>query len=191
MTGVGSARIEELAREFGLQIDAGQRTSERPAPGSRHRSSFARRASGCTRRGPAATSTTGWTRWVLEQYEFDVTTVHNADIRSGGLRQRFDAVIFADQNPRDIVDGYNVNLTFGPSTAAASARRASSNLSRFVAEGGTLVTLGAASDLAIDRLPIPVREPQAGAAARSALRAGLDPAHPGRHVASDRLRHGG
>ena len=26
----------------------------------------------------------GWTRWVLEQYGFQSTTLHNADVRAGG-----------------------------------------------------------------------------------------------------------
>ena len=34
----------------------------------------------------------GWTRWVLEQYEFNLTSIHNADIRAGKLRQKFDAI---------------------------------------------------------------------------------------------------
>ncbi len=39
----------------------------------------------------------GWTRWLLEQDHFHLTIVHNADIRDGRLRNRFDAVVFADQ----------------------------------------------------------------------------------------------
>ena len=34
-------------------------------------------------------------RWVLEQYEFPYTTIHNADMRAGGLRRMFDAIILA------------------------------------------------------------------------------------------------
>ena len=49
-----------------------------------------------------------------------------------------------------------------PNTAAASARSGVEHLARFIAEGGTLVTLGAASDLAIDRLPVPVRNLKRG-----------------------------
>src|SRR5262249_16270491 len=37
----------------------------------------------------------GWTRWVLEQYEFTLTSIHNADLRAGKLRQKFDAIILA------------------------------------------------------------------------------------------------
>src|SRR5438105_878239 len=34
----------------------------------------------------------GWTRWVLEQYEFPYTTIHNMDVRAGTLRRLFDAI---------------------------------------------------------------------------------------------------
>src|SRR6185503_10381440 len=47
----------------------------------------------------------GWTRWVLEQYEFSYTTLHNADIKVGKLREKFDAIILPDQQPRDILEG--------------------------------------------------------------------------------------
>jgi hypothetical protein len=35
----------------------------------------------------------GWTRWLLEQYEFPYTTLHNADIKAAAGR-KFDAIIF-------------------------------------------------------------------------------------------------
>ena len=35
----------------------------------------------------------GWTRWVIERYEFPYTTVHNADIKAGKLADRFDAIV--------------------------------------------------------------------------------------------------
>jgi hypothetical protein len=98
----------------------------------------------------------GWTRWVLEQYEFKVTTIHNADIRDGGLRQRFDAIVLADQTPRDIIDGFTA-LTVRPEYRGGITQAGVEHLHQFVAAGGTLITLGAASDLAIERLPIPVR----------------------------------
>ena len=77
-----------------------------------------------------------------------------------------------------------------PSIAAASARPASSSLKQFVADGGTLITLGNACDLAIEKLPIPVRNLKKGLTPRSALRARRHPQARGRHAASDRLRRG-
>ncbi|HZM91140.1 MAG TPA: M14 metallopeptidase family protein, partial [Blastocatellia bacterium] len=47
----------------------------------------------------------GWTRWVLEQYEFPYKTLHNADIKAGRLREKFDAILLPDQQPRDILNG--------------------------------------------------------------------------------------
>ncbi|MGE5361879.1 MAG: M14 family zinc carboxypeptidase, partial [Bacteroidales bacterium] len=43
----------------------------------------------------------GWTRWVLEQYEFAPKTLHNEDIRAGKLHGKFDVIVLADQQPRD------------------------------------------------------------------------------------------
>jgi hypothetical protein len=103
----------------------------------------------------------GWTRWVLEQYEFSYTTLHNAEIRDGGLRRRFDAIILPDQNPRDMIEGYS-SLAVRPEYRGGIGDVGIETLSRFVAEGGTLITLGAASDFAIDRLPLPVRNLKRG-----------------------------
>ena len=47
----------------------------------------------------------GWTRWVLEQYGFKHTTLHNADIRAGGLKDKFDAIILPDQGTPQMING--------------------------------------------------------------------------------------
>jgi hypothetical protein len=47
----------------------------------------------------------GWTRWVLEQYEFAYTTLHNADIRAGKLRDKFDVILLPDQQQQSILTG--------------------------------------------------------------------------------------
>ena len=36
----------------------------------------------------------GWTRWILEQHEFAFETIHNADLKSGKLGERFDVIVF-------------------------------------------------------------------------------------------------
>ena len=103
----------------------------------------------------------GWTRWVLEQYEFNLTSIHNADVRAGKLRQKFDAIIIADQSARDIVDGYEAP-TIRPEYRGGIGESGIEQLKQFVAEGGTLITMGNACDLAIERLPIPVRNLKRG-----------------------------
>jgi len=103
----------------------------------------------------------GWTRWVLEQYEFNLTSIHNEHVRAGGLRQKFDAIILADQNARDIVDGYEAP-TIRPEYRGGIGEVGVEQLKQFVAEGGTLITMGNACDLAIERLPIAVRNLKRG-----------------------------
>ncbi|MQA31454.1 MAG: hypothetical protein GEU82_16735 [Luteitalea sp.] len=125
----------------------------------------------------------GWTRWVLEQYEFGYTTIHNADVSAGDLRRRFDAIILPDQNPRDLVEGYN-SVAVRPEYRGGIGDAGIETLSRFVAEGGTIVTLGASSDFAIDRLPLPVRNLKRGLrrdqhfAPGTILRIQVDTSHP-------------
>jgi hypothetical protein len=103
----------------------------------------------------------GWTRWVLEQYEFGSSPIHNAEIRAGALRQKFDAIILADQSPREIVDG-NDSTTIRPEYRGGIGEAGVANLKQFVADGGTLIVMGSACDLAIDRLAIPVRNGKGG-----------------------------
>jgi hypothetical protein len=103
----------------------------------------------------------GWTRWVLEQYGFASTPLHNADVRAGKLRDRYDAIILADQPSKAIVDGAS-GQNIRPEYRGGIGDQGIEALREFVAKGGTLITLGAASDLAIERFGIPVKNLKAG-----------------------------
>ena len=46
----------------------------------------------------------GWTRWVLEQYEFPFTRVSGADIQAGSLRDRIDVLVVTDE-PQGVLPG--------------------------------------------------------------------------------------
>jgi hypothetical protein len=154
VTGFRREGMEALAREFGLQVTAtpaGADQVERP-------SRLTLRAPRIAVYSPWTGGNTdeGWTRWVLEQYEFGVTTVHNEDIRKGELGERFDVLVLPHQDPRDIVEGQS-STTIRPEYRGGIGELGVENLARFVSSGGTLVALGAASDLAIDRMSVPVR----------------------------------
>ena len=69
----------------------------------------------------------GWTRWLLEQYEFPYTTVRSGDIKAAKLLDRFDAIVLADQPKQGLLRGVE-NEWLVRSTAAAWARRASLRL---------------------------------------------------------------
>jgi len=99
----------------------------------------------------------GWTRFVLDRYAFDYTRLHNADIKAGKLRRRFDAVVLPDQRSSAIMDGLDYKTIveeyrggLGPAGFEA--------LKQFVADGGTLISLGEASNLLVDKLPLGVKD---------------------------------
>jgi Zinc carboxypeptidase len=103
----------------------------------------------------------GWTRWVLDQWEFAPKTLHNADIRAGRLRQQYDVIVIADQQPRDILEGSTAKST-RPEYRGGIGEEGLQALRAFVADGGTLVMMGNSTDLAIEKWPIPVRNLKRG-----------------------------
>jgi hypothetical protein len=98
----------------------------------------------------------GWTRWVLEQYGFPYTTVHNDEVRAGRLRERFDVLLIASQSRASILNG-NRGEWVRPEHRGGLGAEGSRAVQEFVREGGTLVTLDDACDFAIDELKLPVR----------------------------------
>ena len=125
----------------------------------------------------------GWTRWVLEQHEFPYTTLHNADVKAGKLRDRFDVILFADQQANSIVSGNEAPST-RPEYRGGIGEDGVAALKAFVAAGGTLVMLGNACDLAIERFPLPVKNLKRGLtrdqhfAPGTIMRIDVDTAHP-------------
>jgi hypothetical protein len=128
----------------------------------------------------------GWTRWVLTRgyvRQAAPSSLGDAEVRRGGLRAKFDAIIIPDQPPRAILEGHREGsmpegLTGGLGKEGVKALR------EFVEQGGTLVTLNAASNFAIEQLGLPVRDVTAGLKRTefycpgSILRTVLDTSHP-------------
>ena len=65
----------------------------------------------------------GWTRWLLENFGFTYTSVHNADIQAGGLRAKYDAIVIPDQPANSIENGHRT-VRCRRSTQAAWVRKA-------------------------------------------------------------------
>src|SRR6185295_13585066 len=154
--GIPRGKVEQLAKDFGLTV----RAADAPRGGAKDAALHAPRVA-MYQPWTGGNMDEGWTRWVLEQYEFNLTPIHNADIRAGKLRQKFDAIILADQDARSIVEGYDANA-IRPEYRGGIGDAGVEQLKAFVADGGTLVTMGNACDLAIERMPIPVRNLKKG-----------------------------
>jgi len=99
----------------------------------------------------------GWTRWILEHYEFAYTTLHNADVQAGKLRDKFDAIILPDARTRDMMEG-NAGASISPEYKGGLGDRGIDALKDFVAHGGTLIALGESSNLLLDKMPLAVKE---------------------------------
>ena len=97
----------------------------------------------------------GWTRWVLEQYEFPFSNITTADVRGGTLRSRFDAIIIPSATPDSLTHGLSADEV-PAQYAGGLGDEGLQALDAFVRAGGTLVCLDQSSDLAIDLFKLPV-----------------------------------
>ena len=99
----------------------------------------------------------GWTRWILETYGIDFTSLYNAEVRAGELRSRYDVIVIADMGSGTIVNGF-ANGSVPARYAGGIGDEGVRELDAFVRAGGTLVTINGSSGFAIDRLHLPVRD---------------------------------
>jgi zinc carboxypeptidase len=138
----------------------------------------------------------GWTRWVFDQYKFSYESLRDAQVRAGNLKANYDAIIIPDQSVNALVNGlpgaagrgdapgaeergvYPEEYAGGLGEAGVKALR------EFVEAGGTVITFNNASNFAIEKLGVPVRNALKGRSSRdfycpgSILRAQLDSSSP-------------
>ncbi|MBM3783573.1 MAG: hypothetical protein FJW30_04390 [Acidobacteria bacterium] len=113
----------------------------------------------------------GWTEWLLDEFKIPYTVLTNADFQQPGWKSRFDTLLLAHQTPDSILhglredgaeDGDMNNPNRGrprprPEHVGGIGAQGLAQVEQFVREGGTLLTLGSASDLPMQFLPIPVK----------------------------------
>ncbi|OGD21163.1 MAG: hypothetical protein A2W03_12950 [Candidatus Aminicenantes bacterium RBG_16_63_16] len=126
----------------------------------------------------------GWTRYVLEQFEFPFASLHDADIRAGALRDSWDVIIIPDAwSPQLIIDGY-AKGTMPARYVGGITPNGVRNLRLFAEQGGCLVFLNSVSQLALDGFELPVRnvlkdvKPEDFVCTGSLLRLEFDTANP-------------
>jgi hypothetical protein len=96
----------------------------------------------------------GWTRWVMEKFEMPFETLHNDDVISGSLNDKFNVIMFSNDNERSIVDGRSGNTP--PEYTGGIGTDGVNNLKSFVRNGGTIITYGSANDFMINRFNLRV-----------------------------------
>ncbi len=98
----------------------------------------------------------GWTTWLLDKTRTPYRVLHDADLRTGGLRDSLDVIVIPEQSVGGIVDGLSPG-SYPEEFAGGVGMKGIEGLKGFVGAGGKLVCLGRASDFAIEKLDLPVR----------------------------------
>ncbi len=98
----------------------------------------------------------GWTRWILDEYRISYATLHDADVRAGGLSRRFDVLILPDQSPQEILEGREPG-TVPPEYAGGLGEAGLAALKEFVEAGGVLSTFNEAARLPLKHFGLPLR----------------------------------
>jgi hypothetical protein len=98
----------------------------------------------------------GWTRWVLEQHEFQYTQLRGADIQNPDMSDRFDVIILPEASTVDLLHGQQAR-NVRPEYQGGIGVQGIQNIRRFVSDGGTVITLGNSSTFAIQHLSAPLR----------------------------------
>jgi hypothetical protein len=102
----------------------------------------------------------GWTRWVLDRYEFDLEVLHDADLRAGDL-SRFDLIILPDQGAKEILNGHPP-MTMPEGYTGGVGVEGTAALKRFVESGGWVMAFHRAVGFAAEMFGLPVRNAVAG-----------------------------
>ena len=125
----------------------------------------------------------GWTRLVLENFEFPYTSMHNADVRAGNLITRYDCIVLPSVSVSSLVNGAPPEST-EPRYVGGIGQDGIVNLQDFVRAGGTLVCIDESCNLPIRYFNIPVKnivadiKPSEFYCPGSLLRVSIDTEHP-------------
>jgi hypothetical protein len=130
----------------------------------------------------------GWTRWLLEQFEFPYQVVYPQTLDAGNLNARFDVLVLADGSYRKGARGTQPDASGIPAEYRAWLGRITEDktapqLKQFIEAGGSLVTIGSSTGLA-GLMGVAIADPLAGLSREkfyvpgSLLRAAVDTSNP-------------
>ena len=152
-----SDRVEAMARDLGIDFqglraepDAGKSALTRPRVGMY--------------KSYVASMDEGWTRWVLEEYGFDVVSLSDADLRANNLSS-LDAIVLPHPDGRvyfkndvqEMLTGHSLGSMPEEYTGGMGLQGALA-LDRYARDGGTVLAFGGAVDFALQVFGLPVRD---------------------------------
>ena len=113
----------------------------------------------------------GWTRWILEQYEFPFQVVYPQTLDAGDLKSKFDVLVFVDGAARLSANGggrggggggrgggnsESVPDEYKDRVGRISADKTMPQIRKFIESGGDVVTIGSSTSMA-EVLGLPVK----------------------------------
>jgi hypothetical protein len=111
----------------------------------------------------------GWTRLVLEQFEFPYESLMDEDFKEDSLNDKFDVIILPNDNPAFIVGGDELEKwakehmdfrplpNYPPEYRSGIGEEGVNKLKDFIKQGGTVLTFGEACDFAVEKLDVGVK----------------------------------
>jgi hypothetical protein len=102
----------------------------------------------------------GWTRWLLEQYEFPFRVVYPKELEEGELERDFDVLLFPDgavpaRDTNAPAEPRNVPAEYQPRLGRVTVARTVPRLRRFLEAGGSVLCIGSSTVLG-QHLGVPV-----------------------------------
>ena len=137
----------------------------------------------------------GWTRFVLESFEFPYATLKDDEVKADGLREKYDVIVLPN-DPEAMITGVEIEKwweehypwwplpDFPPEYRSGIGEEGIEALKEFVENGGTLLCFGGACELAINRFKLKMRDAVEGLNPKefhcpgSTLHARIDTCHP-------------
>jgi hypothetical protein len=189
--GVRKPSLEKLAKELHLvfhpMVEASAETVEVKAP-----------KVGIFQRYWGGNIDEGWTRFLLEQFEFPYATLKDDEIKAGNLKEEYDTIILpSDPEVMIIGDekgikehyekrygGMMVMPKYPPEYRSGIGEEGAEELKKFVEAGGTLVCFDSACEQAMNRFDLNLRDVLEGVPSRdffcpgSTLHTCVDTTHP-------------
>ncbi|MBI4811074.1 MAG: hypothetical protein HY800_06495, partial [Ignavibacteriales bacterium] len=106
----------------------------------------------------------GWTRWLLEQYNFSFWNIDNKEMKTGKLTKDYDVILFPDISKEVIIDGkwkpeegqMKYFSEFPPEYSGGIGEDGVKNLKKFVEDGRTVIALATSTEFIIEKFNIPV-----------------------------------
>ncbi len=98
----------------------------------------------------------GWTRWILEEFDFDYVGLQNDAVRRGNLRDEYDVIILPAQLTLDQLLEGRAPGEIPEAYVGGIGEQGVDNLKQFVVGGGTLITLDSGGEVVLEHFDVPV-----------------------------------